>query len=131
MASRSSTAPSPPPIGHAPKPTTGTGGPSRPSWRCCMLRVPAARYQPVPLLRAPVPARHDGTGQSATQREPVVLRDSPSRFRLEFRGTSDARSSTDRDTRLRIAMPVAQAMRLWQLLGDHLTPEEKTGEAQF
>ena len=67
----------------------------------------------------------------ATQREPFVLRDSRGSFRLEFRGTSDARSSIDRDTRLRIAMPVAQAMRLWQLLGEHLTQEEKAGEAQF
>jgi len=60
----------------------------------------------------------------ATQREPVVVRDSRGSLHLEFRGTSDARSSTDRDTRLRIAMPVAQAVRLWQLLGDHLTREE-------
>jgi hypothetical protein len=67
----------------------------------------------------------------ATQREPVVVRDSRGSFRLEFRGTSDARSSTDRDTRLRIAIPVAQAVRLWQLLGDHLTKDEKAGEAQF
>jgi hypothetical protein len=28
-------------------------------------------------------------------------------------------------------MPVAQAVRLWQLLGDHLTQDEKAGEAQF
>jgi len=50
----------------------------------------------------------------ATQRQHVA-RDSRGSFRLEFRCTSDARSSTDRDTRLRIAMPVAQAVRLWQL----------------
>jgi hypothetical protein len=42
-----------------------------------------------------------------------------------FRGTSDARSSVDRDTRLRIAVPAAQAARLWRLLGEKLTDEEK------
>ena len=67
----------------------------------------------------------------ATQRQPVVARDSRGSFRLEFRGTSDARSSVDRDARLSIAMPVVQAARLWQLLGDHLTQKEKDGEAQF
>jgi hypothetical protein len=67
----------------------------------------------------------------ATQRQPVVARDSRGSFRLEFRGTSDARSCTDRDTRLRIAMPVTHAARLWQLLGEHLTQEEKDAEAQF
>ena len=35
MALRSSMVPMPPPIGQAPKPITGTDGPSRPSWRCC------------------------------------------------------------------------------------------------
>jgi len=45
---------------------------------------------------------------------------------LTFRGTSDARSSVDRDTRLRIVLPAAQAARLWQLLGAVLTEEERS-----
>ena len=61
----------------------------------------------------------------ATVREPVVTRDSRGTVRLEFRGTSDARSSLDRDTRLKIVMPAVRAVRLWQLLGDNLTGEEK------
>jgi hypothetical protein len=44
---------------------------------------------------------------------------------LTFRGTSDARSSVDRDTRIRIALSAAQAARLWYLLGGQLTDEEK------
>src|SRR5215216_6519214 len=69
MASRSSMVPMPPPIGHAPKPITGTDGPSRPSWRCCTLSVPHARYQPAPVVRAPVLAGLAGTEQSATSAE--------------------------------------------------------------
>src|SRR5262245_35474917 len=50
MASRSSTVPMPPPIGHAPKPITGTSGPSWPSWRCCTVEFyPRARYHPGPV----------------------------------------------------------------------------------
>ena len=44
---------------------------------------------------------------------------------MTFRGTSDARSSVDRDMRLRIAVRVAQAARLWRLLGQQLTDAEK------
>ena len=90
----------------------------------------------MPLLRAAVPTGYERQYAAcvrdvgiATQREPVVVRDSRGSFRLEFRGTSDARSSADRDTRLRIAMPAAQAVRLWQLLGDQLTQLEKAAEA--
>ncbi len=46
---------------------------------------------------------------SATQRDMDVVRDERGSFRLTFRGTSDARSSVDRDTRVRIQMPVALA----------------------
>ena len=65
----------------------------------------------------------------ATVREPAVTRDSRGTVRLEFRGTSDARSSVDRDTRLRIVLPAVRAVRLWQLLGDNLTDEEKASQA--
>ena len=44
---------------------------------------------------------------------------------LTFRGTRDARSSVDRDTRLRIALASVQAAALWRLLGEHLTDQEK------
>jgi hypothetical protein len=44
---------------------------------------------------------------------------------MTFRGTNDARSSVDRDTRVRIALHSAQAARPWQLLGTQLTDEEK------
>jgi hypothetical protein len=90
-----------------------------------------ARYQPASSQANGPYASRVRDVAIATQRQPVVARDSRGSFRLEFRGTSDARSSTDRDTRLRIAMPVAQAVRLWQLLGDQLTQEEKDAEAQF
>jgi hypothetical protein len=63
----------------------------------------------------------------ATLREPAVMRDSRGTIRLEFRGTSDARSSVDRDTRLRIAVPATQAARLWRMLGERLTDDEKAG----
>src|SRR5437016_2359245 len=62
----------------------------------------------------------------ASAREPDVRRDEGVRIiNLTFRGTSDARSSVDRDTRIRIALPPAQAARLWQLLGEHLSDQEK------
>jgi hypothetical protein len=47
-------------------------------------------------------------------------------FRLEFRGLSGARSNVDPDMRLRIVL----AARLWRLLGDNLTDEEKASSAQ-
>src|SRR6266545_846481 len=65
----------------------------------------------------------------ATQRNPDVTRDQRGSAHLTFRGTSDARSTVDRDTRLRIILPAAQAARLWQLLGDQLTDEEKAADA--
>jgi len=62
----------------------------------------------------------------ASGREPDVRRDESGRaVSLTLRGTSDARSSADRDTRLPIALPPAQAARLCHLLGQHLTEEEK------
>jgi hypothetical protein len=62
----------------------------------------------------------------AIHRQPEVRRSegSPNLY-LTFRGLSDARSSVDRDTRLRIVLPAAQAVLLWQLLGENLTDEEK------
>jgi hypothetical protein len=61
----------------------------------------------------------------ATQRTPVVSRGARGSLLLEFRGLSDARSSVDRDTRLRIVVPAVRAIELWQLLGNQLTDEEK------
>ncbi|MDQ6674425.1 MAG: hypothetical protein M3069_27450 [Chloroflexota bacterium] len=43
---------------------------------------------------------------------------------LTFRGTRETRVR-DRDTRLRIALQGPQAARLWHLLGERLTEEEK------
>jgi hypothetical protein len=62
----------------------------------------------------------------ASGREPDVRRDESVRtVHLTFRGISDARSSVDRDTRIRIALAPAQAVRLWRLLGERLTDAEK------
>ena len=62
----------------------------------------------------------------ASGREPDVRRDASGRsVNLTFRGISDARSSVDRDTRMRIALAPAGAVRLWRLLGEHLTDAEK------
>jgi len=62
----------------------------------------------------------------ASGREPEVRRDDGTRIiSMTFRGTSDARSSVDRDTRIRIALPPVQAARLWYLLSERLTDEEK------
>ena len=46
---------------------------------------------------------------------------------LTFRGTRDARSSVDRDTRVRIALASVQAPALWRMLGVQLTDQEKGG----
>jgi hypothetical protein len=43
---------------------------------------------------------------------------------LTLRGIREARVR-DRETRLRIALPVVQATRLWRLLDHELTDEEK------
>jgi hypothetical protein len=62
----------------------------------------------------------------ASSREPEVRRgDGTEIINMTFRGTSDARSSVDRDTRVRVALHSVQAVRLWQLLGAQLTEEEK------
>ena len=46
--------------------------------------------------------------------------------RLLFLLLAQASSSVDRDTRLRVALPVTLAARLWQLLGDNLTDQERS-----
>src|SRR5712691_525005 len=46
-------------------------------------------------------------------------------IRITFRGTSDARSSLDRDTRIRIAISSTQAADLWHARGERLTDMEK------
>ena len=62
----------------------------------------------------------------ASGREPEIRRDEGARsVYITFRGISDARSSVDRDTRIRLALAPAQAVRLWRLLGVHLTDAEK------
>lgn len=62
----------------------------------------------------------------ASAREPEVRRaHGVPTVNLTFRGTSDARSSVDRDTRVRIALSAAQAARLWYLLDAQLTDDEK------
>ena len=67
----------------------------------------------------------------ASGREPDVQRAESARaISLTFRGTSDARSSVDRDTRIRIALSPAQAARLWYLLGERLTDNEKQRAAK-
>jgi len=58
-------------------------------------------------------------------RESVVTTDSRGTVTLELRGTSDARSSVDRDTRHRIVLTAVRVARLWQL-DDDLTSEENT-----
>ena len=46
-------------------------------------------------------------------------------IRITFRGTSDARSSVDRDTRIRIAISSTQAATLWHAVDERLTDKEK------
>lgn len=46
---------------------------------------------------------------------------------LTFRGTREQRV-VDRDTRIRIALQGAQARRLWHLLGELLTDEERAAD---
>ena len=59
-------------------------------------------------------------------RVPEVYRDeNMGSIRITFRGTSDARSSVDRDTRIRIAISSTQAATLWHALGEQLTDKEK------
>jgi len=62
----------------------------------------------------------------ASARVPEVYRDeNMGSIRITFRGTSDARSSVDRDTRIRIAISSTQATTLWHALGERLTDKEK------
>jgi len=62
----------------------------------------------------------------ASARVPEVYRDeNMGSIRITFRGTSDARSSVDRDTRIRIAISSTQAATLWHALGERLTDKEK------
>jgi len=62
----------------------------------------------------------------ASARVPEVYRDETmGSIRITFRGTSDARSSVDRDTRIRIAISSTQAATLWHALGERLTDKEK------
>src|SRR5437870_6719334 len=66
----------------------------------------------------------------ASAREPAVYRDAGTgSIRITFRGTSDARSSVDRDTRIRVAISSVQAARLWQALGEQRTDDEKREDA--
>ena len=46
---------------------------------------------------------------------------------LTFDGTRDAKVR-DRDTRVKIALSGHRAGRLWRLLGERLTDEEKAGD---
>jgi hypothetical protein len=54
----------------------------------------------------------------------VYCADVATHIYLTFRGTRDAHVQ-DRDTRLRITLQVLQAARLWKLLDERLTGEEK------
>ena len=50
-------------------------------------------------------------------REPEVFTGGgQSTVRISFRGLRDSRTTVDRDTRVTITIPAAQAARLWQLL---------------
>jgi len=61
----------------------------------------------------------------ASGRPPDVYRSEGAKtVYLALRGTRDAHVR-DRDTRVRIALPVAQAAMLWQLLDNVLTADEK------
>jgi hypothetical protein len=55
----------------------------------------------------------------------VERREGASAVVLTFDGLRDARVR-DKDTRIRIALQGPQAVRLWRLLGERLTDEEKT-----
>ena len=66
-----------------------------------------------------------------TQRDVDVVRDARGNVQLTLRGTSDARSSTDRDTRVRIQMPASLAATLWRKLGDQLTSEDEGEPVAF
>ena len=86
--------------------------------------------------RRAVSAHHARTGtqyrvrrRHRLWREPKVHRNGRTSFlRITFRGTSDSRSSVDRDTRVRIDRHCAGAV-LWPELGERLTDAEKQGAA--
>ena len=65
-------------------------------------------------------------------RPPEVLRGSDSlgeplpTVRVIVRGLRDSRTTVDRDTRVTVTLPVAQAAHLWRLLDTRLTDQEKT-----
>jgi hypothetical protein len=61
----------------------------------------------------------------ASGRPPELDRLEGSALFLTFRGTRDA-TVRDRNTRVRIALQGPQAARLWHLLGERLTSEEKS-----
>ena len=86
------------------------------------LRDSTSLY-PRPRRRYGVSMRDIGL---ASGRELEVHRDEGTGLiRISLRGTSDARSSADRDTRVRISMSSGHAARLWHALGSHLSEEEK------
>ena len=61
-------------------------------------------------------------------RPPEVDRPDGSRsVYLTFRGTNEAKV-VDRDTRLRVTMPVAQAARLWRKLGGQVLSDGEGSE---
>jgi len=117
-------------------PIKGRPGAYYPRCKVCRNADHRERYHSSPEVRAseitratrnkrPYAFRVKDVG-IATRRDPEVSRsEGAPTLHLTLRGTSDARSSVDRDTRLRIALPVAQAVRLWQLLDQHLTDAEK------
>src|SRR5215207_1195155 len=86
------------------------GGPDRPSVRVTR----AGPSVEVSSKHAPYPARVQSIGIVAA-REPEAFRgDGSPSVRLTFRGLLDSRTAADRDTRVRVTIPVAQAARLWR-----------------
>ena len=47
------------------------------------------------------------------------------RVLLTFRGLREAPHIRDKDTRVRVSVPVSEASRLWRLLGERLTDVER------
>jgi hypothetical protein len=90
---------------------------------CCVKAEDGLSQQDAAANRYGLSVRDVGI---ASARDPDVYRDAArGSIHLTFRGTSDARSSVDRDTRIRIAISGIQAVRLWQALGECLTDDEK------
>jgi hypothetical protein len=64
----------------------------------------------------------------ASSREPVVQRlEVTNSVMLTLHGLRNA-NVRDRDTRVRLTMPAAIAVRLWRQLGEQLTEAEKTSD---